>query len=112
MKYWKNPNLVLTELPCDGSDYDEVDGSIKNAGFNNVNAGDGENKVYLGDVYNGGGDSNDDVGVGNVGGVNTNGGDDADFGNGARKFDCGDDRGSGDGGDKDDGDVDDDGDAD
>ena len=117
VKYRKNPNPVLTELPCDGGDNDEGDddevgGSIKDVGFDNINAGDGENKVDLGDVYNGGGDSNDDVGVGNVGGVNTNGGDDADFGNGDSKFDCGDDRGSGDSGEKDDGGVNDDGDAD
>ena len=77
-----------------------------------VNAGDGENKVDLGDVYNGGGNSNDDVGVDDVGRVNTNGGDDADFGNSDSKFDCGADRGGGDVDDKDDGGVDDDGDAD
>ena len=29
--------------------------------------GDGQNKVDLGDVYNSGGDSNDDVGVDDVG---------------------------------------------
>ena len=59
-------------------------------------------------MYNGGGD----VRIGNVGGVNTNGSDDADFGHGDSKFDCGDDRGSGEGGDKDDGGVNNDGDAD
>ena len=62
-------------------------------------------------MYNGGGDSNDDVGVDNVCGVNTNGGDDADFGNGDSKSDRDDGRGSGDGGDKDDGDADNDGDV-
>ena len=87
-----------------------MDGSKKDVML--VNAGDGENKVDLGDVYNGGGNSNDDVGVGDVGRVNTNGGDDADFGNSDSKFDCGADRGGGDGDDKDDGGVDDDGDAD
>ena len=56
-------------------------------------------------MYSEGGDSNDDVGVGNVGGVNTNGCDDADFNNGDSKFDCGNDRGSGDVGNKDDGGV-------
>ena len=111
VKSQKNPNPVLTELPCDGGDNgegddDEVDGSIKDVGFD-VNAGNGKNKVDLGDVYNGDGGSNDDVGVGSVGGVNTNGGDDVDFGNGDSKFDCGDDRGSGDDGDKDDGGVND-----
>ena len=88
-----------------------MDGSNKNVGLDNINAGDGENKVDLGDVYNGGGDSNDDVGVDNVFGVNTNGADDADFGNSDSKSDCDDDRGSGDGGDKDDGGVDNDGDV-
>ena len=117
VKHRKNSNPILTELPCDGSDNyegddDEVDGSIKDVGFDNVNAGDGENKAILSDVYNGGGDSNDDVRVGNVGGVNTNGGYDVDFGNGDSKLDCGDDRGSGDGGDKDDCGVNDDGDVD
>ena len=33
-------------------------------------------------MYNGGGDSSDDAGVDDVGCVNTNGGDDADSGNG------------------------------
>ena len=70
------------------------------------------NKFDLCDVYNGGGDSNDDVGVDDIGRVNTNGGDAADFGNGDGKLDCDADRGGGDGGDKDDGGVDDDGDAD
>ena len=105
-KYWKNPIPVFTELPCDGGDNDEgegdeVDGNNKDAGLDNVNAGDGENKVDLGNVYNGG-DSVD------VGRVNTNCGDDADFGNGDRKFNCDADRGGGDGDDKDDGGVDDD----
>ena len=46
-----------------------MDGSNKDVGFDNVNAGDGENKVDLGDVYNGGGDIDDDVGVDDVGRV-------------------------------------------
>ena len=117
VKYQKNPKPVLTELPCDRGDNDEgnddeVDGSIKDVGSDNVNAGDGENKVDLGDLYNGGGNSNDDAGAGNVDGVKTNGGDDADFGDGDSKFDCGDDRDSGDGGDRDDGCVNDDADVD
>ena len=114
VKYRKNPNPGFTELPCDRGDNDEgkVDGSIKDVGFDNVNAGDGENRVDLGDVYEGAGDSNDDVGVGNVGEVNTNGGDDTDFSDGDSKFDCGDDSGSGDSDNKDYGGVDDDGDAD
>ena len=112
VKYQKNANPVLTELPCDGGDNDEgdddeVDVNIKNFGFHNVNAGDGKNKVDLGDVCDGGCDSNDDVGFGNVDGINTNGGDDADFGNDDSKFGCDDDRGSGDGVDKDHGGVDD-----
>ena len=116
VKYRKNQNPVFTELPCDGGDNDEgdddeVDGSNKDVGLGNVNAGDGKSKVDLGDVYNGGGDSNN-VRVDVVDGVNTNGGDDADFGNSDRKFDCGNDRSSGDGGDKDDGGVDDDSGAD
>ena len=57
----------------------EVRGSNKDVCLDNVNAGDGENKVDLGDVYNGGGDSYDDVGVDDVGWVNTNGDDDADL---------------------------------
>ena len=66
-----------------------MDGSNKDVGLDNGNVRYGKKKVDLGDVYNGGGNSNDDVGV--------------DFGNGDSKFDCGNDRGSGDGGDKDDG---------
>ena len=117
VKYWKNPVPVFTELPCDVGDNDEgegveVDGSNKDVGLDNVNAGDGENKVDFDDVYNGGGDCNGDVGVDDVGRVNTNGGDTAGFGNGESKFDCGADRDSGDGDDKDDGSVDNDGDAD
>ena len=72
VKYWKNPIPVFTKLPCDGDDNDEgegveVDGSNKDVGLDNVNAGDGKNKIDLGDMYNGGGDSNDDVGVDDVG---------------------------------------------
>ena len=89
-----------------------MDGSNEDVGFDNVNALDGENKVDLGDMYSGGGDSNDDVGVDNVSGIITNGGDNAEFVNGDSKFNCGDDRDNGDGGDKDGGGVDDDGDAD
>ena len=108
VKYWKNPNPVFTEFPCDGGDNDageddEVDGSNKDVDLDNVNAGDDENKVDLGGVYNGGGDSNDNVEVDDVGRVNANGGDDADFSNRDRKFDCGDHRSAG---------VGDDGDAD
>ena len=116
VKCWKNPNLVYTELPSHGGDNDEgdddeVDGGNKDVGLDNVNAVDGENKVDLGDVYDGGGESNDDVGVDDVGGVNINGGDDADFGNSDSKFHCGEDRGrSGDGG-IDNGGIDDDSDA-
>ena len=116
VKYWKNPVPVFTELPCDVGDNDEgegveVDGSNKDVGLDNVNAGDGENKVDLGDVYNGGGNSNDDVEVDDVVRVNTNGVDDADFVNGDSKFECHANRSSGDGDDEDDGVVDDDGDA-
>ena len=108
VRYRKNPNSILTKLLCDGGDNDEgdddeVDGSNKNLGLDNVNVVDDENKVDLADVHSEGSDSNDDVGVEDVGGVNTNGGDDADFGIGDSKFDCGDDRNSGDGNDKDDG---------
>ena len=80
-----------------------MDGSNKDVDLDNVNAGDDENKVDLGGVYNGGGDSNDNVEVDDVGRVNANGGDDADFSNRDRKFDCGDHRSAG---------VGDDGDAD
>ena len=58
------------------NDGDEVDGSNKNVCLD-VNAGDSENKVDLGDVYDGGADSNDDDGVDDVGWVDTNGVDDA-----------------------------------
>ena len=66
VKYQKNLNPLFIELPCDGGDNDEGDddevgGSNKDVGLDNVNDGVGENKVDLGDVYNGGGDSNDDV---------------------------------------------------
>ena len=113
VKYWKNLVPVFTELPCDGgndneSDSVEVDGSNRDVGLDDANAGDGENKVDL-NVYNGGGDSNDDVGVDDVGRVNTNGGDSADFGNGDGKFDWVANRDDGDGDDKDDVGVDDDG---
>ena len=72
VRYRKNPIPVFTELLCDGGDNDEgdgveVDGSNKDVGLDNVNAGDGKNKIDLGDMYNGGGDSNDDVGVDDVG---------------------------------------------
>ena len=117
VKYRKNSIPAFTELPCDVGDHDEgesveVDASKKDVGLDNVNAGDGENKVDIGNVCNGGCNSNDDVGVDDVGRVTTNGGHDADFGNSDSKFDCGADRGGGDGDDKDDGGVDDDGDAD
>ena len=88
VRYWKNSVPVFTECPCDGGDNDEgevveVDGSNKDLGLDDVNAGDGKNKVDLGEVYNGGGDSNDYVGVDDVGKVNTNGGGHAaDFGDG------------------------------
>ena len=57
VKYRKNPNPVFTELPFDGGDNDEgddgeVDGSNTDAGLDKVNAGDGKNKVDLGDVCN------------------------------------------------------------
>ena len=55
----------------DDSNNDEVDRSNKDVGLDNVNAGDGENKVGHRDMYRGS-DSNDDVGVDDVGGVNTN----------------------------------------
>ena len=87
-----------------------MDGSKKDVGLDNVNACN--NKVNLGDVYSGDGDSNNDVGIDDVGGVSTNGGDNADFSNGDSKFECGDDRDGGDGDDKDYGSVHDDGDAD
>ena len=94
--YKKTPNPVFTEFPCDGGDNDgddEVDGSNEDVCLDNVNAGDGERKVDLADLYNRGGGSN--VGVDDVGGVNTNGGNDSDFANGDSKSDFGDDRGSG-----------------
>ena len=42
-------------------------GINKDVGLDNVNTGDSENKVDLGDVYNSGGDSNDYVGVDDLG---------------------------------------------
>ena len=117
LKYWINRTSVFTELLCDGGYNDkgevvEEDGSNKDVSLDNANAGDGENKVNLVDVYDGGGDSNNDVGVDDIGRVSTVGGDEADFGNGDTKFYCGTDRGGGDGDNKDDGGVDDDGDTD
>ena len=117
VKYWKSPILVFTEFTGVGGDNSEsegdyVDGSNNDVCLDNVNAGDGENKVDLGDSNNGCDDSNDDFGVDNVGRVNTNVGDDAGFGNGDSKFDCGDEKSGGDGDDKDDGGVDDDSDTD
>ena len=50
-----------------------MDDSNKNVGLDNVNAGDGENKVHLGYVHNGDSFSNDDAEVDDVGGNNTNG---------------------------------------
>ena len=112
VKYWKNTIPVFTELPCDGGDSDEGQGDEmdcrnKDVGIDNINAGYGENKVDLGDMYNGGGDSSDDTGVDDVGRANTIGGDDADFGNGDTKFHFVDDRGGGDGDDEDEGGDDD-----
>ena len=89
-----------------------MDGSNKGVGLDNVNAGDGENKVRLDDVYRDGGDSNDAVGVDDVGGVSTNGGGNAGFGDSDSKLGCGDDRNDGDGDDKNDSGVVDDGGAD
>ena len=44
-------------------------------GLDDVKVDDGECKVNLGDVVKGGSDSNDDAGVDDVGGVDTNDGD-------------------------------------
>ena len=62
-------------------------GSKKGVGLDILNAGDDENKDDLGDVYNGGGHSNDDEGVDYVDRTNNNGRDDAEFGNGDSKLD-------------------------
>ena len=74
-----------------------MNGSKRDVGVDNVNAGDGEKKVDLGNVCSCVGDKNDDIGVDRVGWVNTNDGDDADCGDGDSKFDCGDDGDGGDG---------------
>ena len=58
-----------------------MDRSSKDVGLDNVDAADGENKVDLGDMYIGGGDTNDGIGVDNA----------------DSKFDCGDVRDGGDG---------------
>ena len=89
-----------------------MDGSNKGVDFDIFNAGDSENKVDLGDVYNGGGDSNDDVGADDGVRANTNGSNDAEFGKGDSKRDCGVFRGGNDGNDKDDGGVNDNGNVD
>ena len=86
-----------------------MDGNNKDVDLDDVNAGDGEKNVDFADVYNGGSDSSDDAGVDDAGWINTNGGDDADSGNGDRKFDCGADSGSGDSDNKGYGGVDDNG---
>lgn len=64
-----------------------MDGSNNDDNMANINAGDSEIKVVLGEV-DGGGDSND------CGGVDTNDDDDTDYGNGHNKVDCDDDLGS------------------
>ena len=89
-----------------------MDGNNKDQdfGFDNDNAGDGENKISLGDVCNGGGESNAHGRAENVGGVDTYGGDDANCGDGDNKFVCGNDLDDGHGDDKVDGNVDDRGD--
>ena len=73
-----------------------MDRSSEDVGLDNVDAADGENKVDLGDMYIGSGDTNDGIGVDNA----------------DSKFDCGDVRNGGDGDDEDNGSVDDDGDPD
>ena len=52
---------------------------------------DPKNKVDLGDVYCGGSDNNDEGGLGFIVGVDTNGGDNGNYGDGGSKVDCGDD---------------------
>ena len=53
-----------------------MDCSNKDAGLDDVNAGDSENKSEFGDVHGGGGGDNNDGGrVDDVGGVDFNGGD-------------------------------------
>ena len=63
-------------------------------------------------MHRGGGDSDGDVGIDDVGGVNTDGGDDANFVDSGSKFDCGDDIDGDNGDDKDNASLDDDGDID
>ena len=87
----KKHNPCFHRTSCDGGDNDEGEGDEmdcrnKDDGLDNINAGYGESKVDLGDMYNGGGNSSDDNGVGDVGRANTIGGDDADFGNGDTNF--------------------------
>ena len=69
-----------------------MNGSKRGVGVDNVNGGDGENKVDPGNVHSGVGDSNDDIGIDSVSGVNTNGVDDANYGDSDSKFDSGNDR--------------------
>lgn len=83
-------------------DEDEMVGSNKNVYRDNVNVGDGKNKVDLGDVHSGGDDSNVDGGVDDVGWVITNDSDDASCGNDDSKFHGGDDTDRSDCDDKDD----------
>ena len=59
--------------------------------LDNVNAGNGESKVDLCDLYSGGSDCSDDGGLDDVGGVDTNDADDGDCGDGDSKVNCGDD---------------------
>ena len=110
----KKHNPCFHRTSCDGGDNDEGEGDEmdcrnKDDGLDNINAGYGESKIDLGDMYNGGGNSSDDTGVGDVGRANTIGGDDADFGNGDTKFHFVDDRGGSDGNDEDEGGDNDDG---
>ena len=71
VKYWKK-NKPCIHKTCDRGDNDEGDddegdGSSIDVGLDNVSAVDGENKFDPGDAHNGGGHSNDDVWVDDVG---------------------------------------------
>ena len=83
-----------------------MDGSNKDVGLDNINAGAGTNKVDFGDVYSAG-DSNLDDGVDNEGGVVTNDVDDANCRDGDHKADCSDNLDGGGFDNNDDGNVDD-----
>ena len=63
-----------------------MNSSNNDDGLDDFKVDDGECKVNLCDVVKGGGDSNDDADADDVGGVDTNDGDDANYADGNSKL--------------------------